>query len=121
MFSDGAVNTFSEEMAQGFINAGFQYIGSRTIEIQSLNSILDQHLSPHQEIDILDIDCEGLDEDILWSFDIQRFRPKIILAESHGFDFLKPLQDPIFSYLTGQGYTVNARVGPTLIALDAIQ
>lgn len=116
MFSDGAVNTFSDAMAQGFKDSGFHYLGSRLIEMRTLNSILDQYLPPKQSIDILDIDCEGLDEEILWSFDIQRFCPKILLVEAHGFDFSKPLQHPVFRYMVGQGYKVEAKVGPTLIA-----
>jgi FkbM family methyltransferase len=35
------------------------------------------------EIDLLDVDCEGMDLTVLQSNDWHRFRPRVVLAESH--------------------------------------
>jgi FkbM family methyltransferase len=54
-------------------------------------------------IDLLDVDCEGLDLTVLQSNDWDRFRPRNVLAESH----LDP-PSALDSYMSGVGY---GRVG----------
>ena len=56
------------------------------------------------EIDLLDVDCEGLDLTVLQSNDWQRFRPRVVLAESH----LDPPSD-LQSFMLGVGYERVAR------------
>lgn len=57
-----------------------------TVSTQPLAAILDQQLPPGQQIDLLDVDCEGLDLEVLQSNDWERFRPTVVLAEAHGVE-----------------------------------
>ena len=57
-----------------------------TVSTQPLAAILEQHLPDDQQIDLLDVDCEGLDLEVLQSNDWQRFRPTVVLAEAHGHE-----------------------------------
>jgi FkbM family methyltransferase len=56
------------------------------------------------EIDLLDVDCEGHDLSVLRSNDWQRFRPRLILAESH----LDPPVD-LETFMSEVGYQRVAR------------
>jgi FkbM family methyltransferase len=59
----------------------------RTIEVPlvSLNSLLEDH---RKEIDFVSIDVEGREMDVLQGFDLQRFRPRVLVIEdnSNGAD-----------------------------------
>jgi FkbM family methyltransferase len=56
------------------------------VATQPLAAILEERLPPGQQIDLLDVDCEGLDLDVLQSNDWQRFRPTVVFAEAHDHD-----------------------------------
>ena len=53
------------------------------VETRPLRLILDEHLPPRVDIDFLCVDCEGHDYDALISNDWDRYRPRLIAAESH--------------------------------------
>jgi FkbM family methyltransferase len=55
-----------------------------TVPTQPLAQVLEARLPPGQQIDLLDVDCEGLDLVVLQSNDWRRFRPTLVLAEAHG-------------------------------------
>jgi FkbM family methyltransferase len=61
-----------------------------------------------QEIDLLNVDCEGLDLTVLQSNDWHRFRPRIVLAESHS-DPASELEP----FMSSVGYRCVARFAPT--------
>jgi FkbM family methyltransferase len=53
-----------------------------TVATRRLDSVLGQH-RPVGEIDLLDVDCEGHELAVLRSNDWDRFRPRVVLIESH--------------------------------------
>ena len=56
---------------------------TRVIEVpvRTLAEVLDEQLAPGQQIDVLDVDCEGADATVLRSNDWDKYRPRVILAE----------------------------------------
>lgn len=54
-----------------------------TVQTRTLAQILDKFLPIGQQIALLDVDCEGHDEEVLISNDWERFRPQLVLAEAH--------------------------------------
>jgi FkbM family methyltransferase len=51
------------------------------VHTRRLEEVLAERADGH--IDLLDVDCEGLDLTVLQSNDWRRFRPTVVLAESH--------------------------------------
>lgn len=80
---------------------------THTIEVpvRTLAEVLEEYVPPGEEIDLLDVDCEGADAAVLLSNDWERFRPRVVLAErlpqsAEGDD------DP-FPILEAQGYRLH--------------
>ena len=85
------------------------------VPILPLAKILEREAhQPH--INFLSIDVEGMDFDVLMSFNWDKAKPDVIAIESHSFNSASPTDDKIFSFLVEkQNYTLVAHVGPSLI------
>jgi hypothetical protein len=117
-FSEGAFNTFDPLTAEKYIKEGCQFIGEHKVDSMTINDLLEKYLPADVKdvgIGFLDIDCEGLDSEIIDMLDIPRFNPLIIAAESHGFDPLCPLESRICKKILPHGYVLAAYAGPTLL------
>lgn len=79
-FAYPTLNTFSAERAAGLQRAGFPCTGTQKIAVRPLQEIVDA-ICPEKHIDLLLIDCEGMDLEVLQSFDCERLRPPFILIE----------------------------------------
>jgi FkbM family methyltransferase len=77
---------------------------------QPLATVLAERLPPGQQIDLLDVDCEGRDLDVLRSNDWQRFRPAVVLAEAHSPE----LDAELTAFMDSVGYR---RVGLFLLTV----
>ncbi len=85
-FSEPAVNTFSKEFAQKFIDGevpNCKFLGVRDIPVMPLSSVLDKNLAQGQHIDFFTIDTEGLDLAILQTNNWEKYSPDYILIEIH--------------------------------------
>ena len=60
------------------------------------------------EFDLLSIDVEGHDYEVLTSFNIDAFRPRIIVIEMHGFLPAAPATDRIYRYLEQNQYQLKS-------------
>ncbi|WP_169979022.1 FkbM family methyltransferase [Tautonia rosea] len=115
-FQQSELNTFSDEIAQQRIDAGHQLVCKRDVPVVNLNDILTRWIPEVEMIDVMSIDCEGLDESILKSLDWSRWSPRILIFEQDGVPFAEIPGLPIVSFLSSRGYELFARVGPSLIA-----
>src|SRR5919198_5481490 len=79
------------------------------VATRRLESILAQH-RPVGEIDLLDVDCEGHELAVLRSNDWERFRPSVVLVESHPGS-----SSDADDFLAHVGYRRLERLGLTLI------
>jgi hypothetical protein len=83
-----------------------------------INDLLDKYLPDEVKkygIGFLDIDCEGLDAEIIKSLDIAKYNPLILAVEANGFNPLKPDANAITQKLISHGYVLGAYLGPTLL------
>lgn len=80
------------------------------IDINSLFSIYNV-----TEIDFLNIDLEGLDEQVLLDLDFNKVKIHIIAIEDYSFDFNPLNQSKITTRMLENSYIFRARVGPTSI------
>jgi hypothetical protein len=117
-FREGAVNTFDKKVAENLVKRGWEFLGTRKVPLLPINELLDSYLPDEARkygIGFLDIDCEGLDSEIIEGLDIAKFNPLIVSVEADRFDPLNPLANSVCIKMTHHGYTLGAYVGPTLL------
>jgi len=114
-FTHSGVNTFSKEHAEMKSNSnGNKLIDTQLLKCVPLSKILDENLKNSEQIDVLDIDVEGLDLEVLESNNWDKYRPKVILVEDR--EFRDQMQDSaIFSFLNSHGYTFHSYQNITLV------
>ncbi len=81
-FRDSRHNTLSADRARELAALGIQSIAQRQIACRSLRSIVEEYL-PGRQIDLLALDCEGLDQEVLELLDLASHRPTTILMEDY--------------------------------------
>lgn len=117
VFYETALNTFDPATAAEHV----QKYGpiERVIEVplRPLGDILTEHRSAG-DIDLLTVDAEGRDLSVLRSNDWQRFRPKIVLAESLGRSIDDLGEDPIAQYMREMDYAAFAKTVNTVMYVD---
>jgi FkbM family methyltransferase len=107
MFSDGAVNTFDPEFA-AHMAPRFGAPAKVKVPVRRINDILDEHLSAGRKIDYLNVDCEGMDHEIIASFDFDKHRPRIISVELGHIDVLDIATSPTVPFLYSKGYRLHS-------------
>ncbi|TDK42026.1 FkbM family methyltransferase [Algoriphagus formosus] len=109
-FNEPALNGFSKELSEkrdGHDN--FKLLFTKDIETFTLEEILDQYLPKDQTIDFLSVDVEGLDFEVIRSINLEKYKPKVILAEILRNSLSNLDQNPMLGYLEGYGYSVMAK------------
>ena len=104
-FSDPAVNTFSQEHAEKFMDKKWiSYLGETTIETQTLEETLSKHIPKNQPIDVLTIDVEGLDLAVLQSNDWNTHRPQVVIVEALDFKLEQMQEHALYQFMHKHDY-----------------
>lgn len=82
----GACWSADRAMITGYFGVADSQIAERTIRVRTLAEICQQYVPPRTTIDFLSVDVEGHERQVLEGGDWSRWRPRIILAESNGFE-----------------------------------
>jgi len=105
IFEEGAVSTLSAAVAEHQSLVVNRAIHKQDrITVRPLRTLLAEHMPAGTEIDLLDVDVEGLDLQVLRSNDWSRFRPNVVLVETHGATFATLKDHEVTRYLNDQGY-----------------
>lgn len=104
-FQDPTLNSFSKSVYERNREI---FVGKKRINVKSLKDILDENISYGQEIDLMNIDVEGLDYQVLESNDWTKYSPKVLIIEDHAFDPENPLKSRIVTFLKDKGYSLKA-------------
>lgn len=88
-------------LAQNTVSLNVSFSRTETVEVRTLDDILEEVQLPH--VDFVSIDVEGLQLDVLRGFNLQKHRPRLLLVEDH----LHDLQT--HRYLTAQNYQLVKR------------
>ncbi len=100
-FSDPAVNTFVAAEAQKWKQKKvLTFLGTTEVEVKPLSALV------HGNIDLLTIDAEGMDLEVLESYDWKEY-PKVIVVEG----------ESATNFLQQKGYTLRVQKGPSRIFL----
>lgn len=81
-FENDVLNTLDPQLAEGRAKDGEKLLRRTPVPCRPLAEIVDQHLAG-RHIDVLNVDCEGLDVDVLQSLDLARRRPTAIIVEDY--------------------------------------
>lgn len=115
VFKESAYNTFSKNLADNYISQGILLDKKVSVETMRLENVLDKNLKPHQKIDFMSIDVEGLDLETLESNDWNKYQPKFILCENHDIDIVNIQKVDIYKFLVNKGYKLISVAYITLI------
>lgn len=99
LYEDGAYNGFTKQAVAS------RLLKTYTVSIEPLGYLLKRHNISH--IDLLNIDAEGMDEEIIHSYDWSVY-PTVLLVESKKNSSLDEI-------IRGRGYDFIAAAGSTLI------
>lgn len=116
IFSDGLYSLGATIMESITTEAHPNKPFSMTSEITTctLESLINQTPYANREIDLLNIDAEGHDFNVLKSLKLEKYKPKLIVIESHLRDFNKILNSELYLYLIERGYKFANWVGFSL-------
>ena len=112
-YNEGALNTFSEELAKERGEAKKIY----QLEANPLSDILDKYLPSNiKNIDFMSVDVEGLDLEVLESNNWEKYKPTIIVIESltTAKDIQASLNCEVAQYLNSKNYALCSKADNTL-------
>ncbi len=81
IMEDEALNTFSEFEKNNLVRMGQPLKEVQKIKMLPVNEVLGKYFSEDAP-DLVSIDAEGVDEDIIQSFDFNNYAPKVICIET---------------------------------------
>lgn len=81
IFENTGLSTLSKTVSSLHVNKGWLPT-TTTVECRTLTSIIDEKVSPNQDIHFLKIDVEGFESEVINSLDLKKYRPWILVVES---------------------------------------
>jgi len=103
-FNEPALNTFDRAEAELKDTPPYRIVDRIEVAMRRLDALLDEHLPAGQAIDFLTVDVEGKDLEVLESNNWQRYRPRLVLAETLRTELLNLSACPLVRFLAEQGY-----------------
>jgi hypothetical protein len=86
---------------------GRPVLGSTPLECVAVMDLLREYWPADQPMHYMNIDLEGIDEDIVLAIDWEEFRPRILSVEMHRNPLHHPEQ-PIMECVAKAGYSLEA-------------
>lgn len=100
------LNTTSEHEAKKAEDSGFRIIKEDTVVALNINNLLSRFENTNGP-DFLNIDVEGIDEDILYAIDFKKFTPRSICIETGVFmDLSRDKKKRVDAFIFSKGYEV---------------
>ena len=100
------LNTIDRKFAKLNFKKGFK---TKTINSNSINSILEKTKYKNKKIDFLNLDIEGNELKALLSLNFKKYKPRLICIEIHNLKSTKDTIDyykhnPVYKFLKKKGY-----------------
>jgi len=115
-FNEPSLNSFDAALAERWNQyKNYRIVAKTTVRTITLNEVLAQHLSPHQHIDFMSIDIEGLDLEALQSNDWQQYRPEFVLVECIDVPLAELVNNPLSVFMDSQRYRLFAKTFSTVV------
>jgi len=113
-FEETAISTFSEVFYNLRIDQGAKFVKKSEVKTFKLEDIFDKYLNG-RNIDVLDIDAEGIDIEVLKSNNWQKYKPTIILVEDQDEEIDNFNNLETYKLLSPYGYKLQAKTISTAI------
>lgn len=116
-FDVAMLNTTDAERANGLAETGFGRPRVHDIRCEPLSAIMERYV-PDRHIDLLNVDCEGLDLTVLQSLDFAERRPTVVMVEDLERYYELSGRDvatPIVRFMRERGYRLLAQLAYTSI------
>ena len=107
-FSDNTASTADNETMLRYKTHFGEPVETKSMNTVTLERILVEY-DVSNDFELLCIDVEGVDLKVLESFDINIYRPKVILIEMKLFNFTSVSASKIFNYLNENNYSMIAK------------
>jgi FkbM family methyltransferase len=117
-FENPTLNTFDEGLALRYVAMGCRKTGEKRIPVRPLARILSEVVGDDDEIDLMNVDVEGLELTVLQSNDWSRFRPKVMLVEDHARQVADALTGKTCRFCETVGYTLMGKLYNTLFLVE---
>ena len=88
--------------------------GVREVESRTLSEIIESSPFAGRQIDLLSIDTEGHDLNVLKSLDFEKYKPRLVIIETHLMNMDQIMESELYQYLKGKDYYLINWVGFTL-------
>jgi FkbM family methyltransferase len=111
------LSTLDAQKAAEYRRLGYDCV-ERRVRVRTLTEVMDASRFRGRRIALLNIDVEGHETSVLRSLDFARYRPGLILVESHAAGFAALAADPNYRLLDGLGYELVNWVGLTAFFRD---
>jgi len=115
MFNEPALNGFSKAISTEHQTREYKIVDKIEVSSLPLYQILNKHLPLDQKIDFLSVDVEGFDLKVLESNDWDKHRPSVILVEIINSSLNSLINESIYKFLVGIGYSLFAKLFHTCI------
>lgn len=119
IFNEPALNSFSKPLSLDRHNDTSKNLIKeiKKVNVNSLSKILDKNLKKN-DIDLLNLDVEGLDLDVLTSNDWEKYRPKFIIVEILNASLNDLDKHPIVIFMREQNYDIFSKLVNTVFFKD---
>ena len=114
-FNESALKTFCKEEAFSKNKHGYKIIKSNLIKVDTLENILDKYMPENTQIDFLNIDAEGKDEEVLISNNWEKYKPNFILIEILREEDIDDTSSSIKTFLKSKDYILINKIFDTYI------
>lgn len=117
IFNHQSCNTFSREQRDLMLKKSFiKLLREIPVACAPLQTLISRH-APGKQIDLLNVDVEGMNLEALKSLNFERTAPKVICVEDDDLDLTleQPFGSDIHTFLAGRSYALVARVGHSSI------
>ena len=107
VMNNSTLSTFSEQEYLNYIRLGYTLKKIIEVPVMRLDSFIKNHCNGIFP-DFLSLDVEGLDLDILQSYNWESTKPKVICVEGRSIDdaYINPSTSNITRYLSSVGYAL---------------
>ena len=85
------------------------------IPVRTLDNVLTEHSNAFDHINLLSIDVEGLEQQVLDGFSINRYKPDVIIIEIRGFDLEARHSFEVYNFLANNGYKLRSLLYNSLV------
>ena len=121
IFDLEGINTFCEDRKVKMIEKGFKHVGTRLIDCQRLESLLELYLEEGQQIHFLNIDIEGKDEEVCLDFNWAKYRPTVVCIEVLADNVEELMSCPIHRCLTENNYVLKSYLDMSALYIHKAQ